>query len=148
MSIGRGSWLMGGLALIVMVACSGSEADEVGGWPKDEMLCEAGFSRPEGFRQREAFEDPYEDHVGIRLGFVDDAGRELHYFAGIPGEFGEGLLEAGPDEFRTSDLDAVQARWVEPISVEAFAHRVWSPPPASQGYTSGYGLVQSFLSVS
>lgn len=55
------------------------------------------------------------------------------------GEFGEGLLEAGPDEFRTSDLDAVQARWVEPISVEAFAHRVWSPPPASQGYLTLLG---------
>ena len=103
MSIGRGSWLMGGLAIIAMVACSGSEADEVSGWPKDEMLCEAGFSRPEGFRQREAFEDPYEDHVGIRLGFVDDAGRELHYFAGIPGEFGEGLPVVGRVE-AASDL--------------------------------------------
>jgi hypothetical protein len=55
------------------------------------MVCEPGFGTPAGFRATESFQDPYGDHVGIRLGFVDDEGRELHYFAGIPGEFGEGL---------------------------------------------------------
>ena len=50
------------------------------------------------------------------------------------GEFGEGLLAAGPEEFVPFDLDQNQARWVEPISVDAFGHRIWSPPPASQGY--------------
>ena len=53
--------------------------------------CEPGFSTPEGFRPTESFEYPYVDHVGIRLGFRSEDGRELHYFAGIPGEFGEGL---------------------------------------------------------
>ena len=62
----------------------------------DEALtCEAGFSTPPGFHATESLEDPYADHVGIRLGFADDDGRELHYFAGIPGEFGEGLPAAG-----------------------------------------------------
>ena len=55
------------------------------------------------------------------------------------GEFGEGLLTAGPDEFVASDLDMAQARWVEPISVDAFGHRIWSPPPTSQGYLSLLG---------
>jgi gamma-glutamyltranspeptidase/glutathione hydrolase len=55
------------------------------------------------------------------------------------GEFGEGLLAAGPDEFTAVDLDAVQARWVEPISVDAFGHTIWSPPPTSQGYLTLLG---------
>lgn len=50
------------------------------------------------------------------------------------GEFGEGLLAVGPDEFEAADLDVVQARWVDPISVDAFGHTIWSVPPTSQGY--------------
>lgn len=50
------------------------------------------------------------------------------------GEFGEGLLAAGPDEFRPSDLETVQSRWVDPIAVRAFGHDIWSVPPTSQGY--------------
>ena len=51
-------------------------------------------------------------------------GREGFY----GGEFGEGLLAAGPDEFVPADLDEGQARWVDPISVEAFGHRIWTSP--------------------
>lgn len=50
------------------------------------------------------------------------------------GEFAAGLLEVGPDEFEPSDLEVDQARWVDPISVEAFGHTLWSVPPTSQGY--------------
>lgn len=50
------------------------------------------------------------------------------------GEFGEGLLTVGPDEFVAADLEVDQARWVDPISVEAFDHTIWSVPPTSQGY--------------
>lgn len=57
-------------------------------------------------------------------------GREGFY----GGEFGEGLLAVGPDEFATADLDVDQARWVAPISVDAFGHTIWSVPPTSQGY--------------
>ncbi|MEM9204575.1 MAG: gamma-glutamyltransferase [Actinomycetota bacterium] len=50
------------------------------------------------------------------------------------GEFGEGLLAAGPDEYGPADLEIDQARWVDPISVRAFGHDIWSVPPTSQGY--------------
>jgi len=46
---------------------------------------------PAGFRSIQTFEDPSADRVGVRLSFRDDQGRELHVFAGIRGEFGEGL---------------------------------------------------------
>lgn len=77
-------------AALVVAACA-PDGDEAGGIDDAVETCEPGFSTPEGFRPTESFEDPYADHVGIRLGFVSDDGRELHYFAGIPGEFGEGL---------------------------------------------------------
>ena len=44
------------------------------------------------------------------------------------------MLAAGPDEFRPSDLETVQSRWVDPIAVRAFGHDIWSVPPTSQGY--------------
>ena len=72
---------------MLAVACGGGADPHDDGVP----TCEPGFTTPQGFRATERFEDPYADHVGIRLGFVSDEGRELHYFAGIPGEFGEGL---------------------------------------------------------
>lgn len=50
------------------------------------------------------------------------------------GEFGDGLLQVGAGEFTESDLADDQARWVEPIAVEAWGHKIWSPPPTSQGY--------------
>lgn len=55
------------------------------------------------------------------------------------GEFGEGLLAAGPAEFVASDLEVAQARWVEPVSIDAFGHTIWSPPPTSQGYLTLLG---------
>ena len=85
---------LGVVLVIVATACSGSDP---GSPPahEDRPRCELGFSPPDGFRPTEESEDPYEDHVGVRAGFADDLGRELHYFAGIPGEFGEGLPVAG-----------------------------------------------------
>ncbi len=79
-------------------ACGGSSG--VHDDPDEEGVptCEPGFATPEGFHRTETFEDPYVDHVGIRLGFATDDGRELHAFVGIPGEFGEGLPVAGSIE--------------------------------------------------
>ena len=57
--------------------------------------CETGFTPPEGFHPTERFTELYSDHLGVRQGYRDDLGRELHVFAGIPGEFGEGLPPAG-----------------------------------------------------
>lgn len=59
--------------------------------PEETVTCDPGFSEIAGFDQRKRSEDPYVDHVGIRLDFEDADHREIHYFAGIPGEFGEGL---------------------------------------------------------
>lgn len=57
-------------------------------------------------------------------------GREGFY----GGEFDDGLLAAGPAEFTARDLETTQARWVDPISIDAFGHRLWTTPPPSQGY--------------
>jgi len=84
----RSAALVAAGALLV-AGCGGASDDH--GLDDTPVVCEPGFGTPEGFRATESLQDPYEDHVGIRLGFVDDAGREIHYFAGIPGEFGEGL---------------------------------------------------------
>ncbi len=59
-----------------------------------------------------------------------DHGRDGFY----GGEFGEGLLEVGAGEYNAGDLAVNQARWVEPLMVEAWGYRIWSPPPTSQGY--------------
>lgn len=83
---------LSGCLLVGVLAASCSGASVAGGEQHEvPEACEPGFSSPEGFRPTESFEDPYVDHVGIRLGFASQDGRELHYFAGIPGEFGEGL---------------------------------------------------------
>jgi hypothetical protein len=82
-----------GLALLAS-ACSGEGAAEPSrsaGRPR----CDVGFAVPAGFQRFESFSEPYADHLGVRLGFRDQAGRELHVFSGIPGEFGEGLPPAG-----------------------------------------------------
>lgn len=50
------------------------------------------------------------------------------------GEFGRGLLELGAGEYTEQDLAEANGEWVEPWSVEAFGHRIWSMPPVSQGY--------------
>ncbi len=63
---------------------------------------------------------------------VASGGRSAFY----EGEFGEGLIGLGGGEYTEEDLARVQARWVEPLSVEAWGHRVWTTPPASQGYLS------------
>jgi hypothetical protein len=81
---------------IVAGACAPSNAAHTEGEGEDRIpTCEAGFTTPSGFRATGTLEDPYDDHVGIRLDLADDARRELHYFAGIPGEFGEGLPSVG-----------------------------------------------------
>lgn len=59
------------------------------------ITCAPVFEAPTGFEPLETFEETYPDHVGVRLGYRDEQRRELHAFAGIPGEFGEGLPDAG-----------------------------------------------------
>ena len=53
--------------------------------------CSPPIEAPAGFELVESLEDPYSDHVGVRVSLRDADGDELHLFSGIPGEFGEGL---------------------------------------------------------
>ena len=84
-------------SVLTLVACGGGAATQTSP-TADRTACEVRFVTPEGFERTETFEEPYPDRVGVRLGWVDDEGRELHAFAGIPGEFGEGLPDAGTVE--------------------------------------------------
>ncbi len=87
------------LAVVVSAACSGGGPTR--GRPEGPARCEAAFEAPPGFRVVGSLEDPYPDRVGIRVGLASTDGREIHYFAGIPGEFGEGLPVAGSVEAAT-----------------------------------------------
>ncbi|HCB34594.1 MAG TPA: gamma-glutamyltranspeptidase [Acidimicrobiaceae bacterium] len=68
--------------------------------------------------------------VAQALRAVRDGGRRAFY----EGEFGEDLLELGRGEYAESDLATPLADWVEPLSAQAWGHRVWTVPPSSQGY--------------
>lgn len=105
----RGSFLL--VALVVAAACSGSRMEE----EPEPVGCEPDFAAPLGFEPLQPFEEEYPDHTGLRLGFRHDDGRELHFFSGIPGEFGEGLPAAGPVELtrdRTGFLVGRDEVWV------------------------------------
>jgi hypothetical protein len=80
------------IAVTATVACGRGAVREPDTTPSEETpSCEPGFSGIDGFEQTKRSEDPYVDHVGIRLDLEDPDHRQIHYFAGIPGEFGEGL---------------------------------------------------------
>ena len=57
------------------------------------------------------------------------------------GAFGRGLVDLGAGWFAPEDLALPSARWVDPLSVEAFGHRLWTVPPPSQGYLALAGAV-------
>lgn len=96
MRLGGGARVAICVLLLTAAACgenagqtraSVSESDE-------PATCEPGFSEIAGFEQTKSYEEPSADHVGIRLDFEDGDHRQIHYFAGIAGEFGEGLPAA------------------------------------------------------
>ena len=84
--------------------------------PDDPLVvCGVRFAAPAGFDPLEAFEEEYPDHIGVRLGFRDERGREFHVFAGIPGEFGEGLPAAGSLQLTEGRVGSLAGRarvWV------------------------------------
>lgn len=86
------------MGLLISGCVLGTDAARDAGARDERRVCELGFGVPAGFEVAESFREAYPDHVGIRLGLVSDDGRELHVFAGIPGEFGEGLPVAGSVE--------------------------------------------------
>ena len=68
--------------------------------------------------------------VARALADIASGGREAWY----GGEFGSALVEMGRGQYRTEDLAASQAEWVEPLGMEAWGHTLWTVPPNSQGY--------------
>jgi hypothetical protein len=82
-------------SILTLAACAGGAASPPEAGPTGPPVCDARFAPPAGFEPTETFKEEYPDRVGVRLGFADGDGRELHAFAGIPGEFGEGLPDAG-----------------------------------------------------
>ena len=55
------------------------------------------------------------------------------------GEFGRGLIAMGGGLFTELDLERQNAEWVEPVSVQAWGHLLWTAPPNSQGYLTLLG---------
>ena len=80
--------------VLTLVACGGGAATPTMQTAQPNV-CEVNFVSPQGFERTDTFEERYPDRIGLRVGFRDESGRELHAFAGIPGEFGEGLPTAG-----------------------------------------------------
>jgi hypothetical protein len=85
------------LVVLIAVAAAGGACHHSAGPPAPvaPSRCDVGLSIPDGFRVTGSMRDPHPDHVGVRIDLRADDGRELHYFAGIPGEFGEGLPDRG-----------------------------------------------------
>jgi hypothetical protein len=103
------------LASVILAACRAGSTGHASGPTGQVRECEVVVQAPAGFRALETFREEYPDHVGVRLGFRDQQGRELHVFAGIPGEFGEGLTAAGDVELapgRTGLLTGSERVWV------------------------------------
>src|SRR5262245_54240114 len=70
--------------------------------------------------------------LAVALEAIGRDGRSAWY----DGAFGAGLIDLGRGEFTVDDLARSQADWVEPISVRAWGHDVWTVPPNSQGYVT------------
>lgn len=64
------------------------------------------------------------------LASIGELGRRGFY----EGEFGTALVELGNGLFTEDDLRADQAAWTTPLSLDVWGHRLWTPPPPSQGY--------------
>lgn len=100
------------LLLVALAGCGASGPDATA---DDRPVCEVRFAAPSGFAPLEPFEEPYPDHVGVRLGFRDDERREFHVLVGIPGEFAEGLSVVGDlalSEGRTGVLVGRDDVWI------------------------------------
>ncbi len=104
-----------GMALALCLALAGCAGSTPGSSTENLPVCDVRFAAPSGFAPIETFEDPYPDHVGVRLGFRDEDGRQFHVLGGILGEIGEGLPAAGDlrlTESRTGELVGRDEVWV------------------------------------
>ncbi|THV21229.1 gamma-glutamyltransferase family protein [Glycomyces paridis] len=106
-----------------------------GGWPATAMLAKAGaivegVEGAEDLVGLEAGSTVTRERTAAALRATAEQGRDGFYL----GDFGQGLVELGKGLFTEADLAASHADWEEPLSVEAFGHRVWAAAPNSQGY--------------
>lgn len=85
-------------SVLTLVACAGGGGSPPGAGNGGPPVCDAPLAPPAGFASTETFKEEYPDRVGVRLGYADEDDRELHAFAGIAGEFGEGLPDEGSVE--------------------------------------------------
>ena len=61
---------------------------------------------------------------------IAKSGRDAFY----AGEFADGLIKIGGGIYSSADLANTKATWDQPISTEAYGHRIWSIGAPSQGY--------------
>jgi hypothetical protein len=107
--------MIGRVAFVLCLALAGCAGRVAQPSTDDLPMCDVRFAAPTGFAPIETFEDPYPDHVGVRLGFQDPEGRQFHVLSGIPGEIGEGLPAAGSvalSEGRSGELVGRDEVWV------------------------------------
>jgi hypothetical protein len=100
------------VAIVLGVGCRrGDEAPA----HADPRRCDPGLAVPDGFEVSGGLEDRAPDHVGVRIDLSAPDGRELHFFSGIPGDFGEGLADRGEVELAdgsTGRLSGGGTTWV------------------------------------
>lgn len=102
--------------------------------PPAPPRCDVPLTVPDGFQAVGGLEDPHADRVGVRIDLADDEGRELHYFSGIHGEFGEGLADRGEVALR----DGGRARLVGGDGTWVLA---WvTPAPCTPTVVLGNGM--------
>jgi hypothetical protein len=135
------------LVLLLVATATGCTIGGADDPERSPVVCSVRFAAPSGFAPLESLEQDQPDHVGVRLDFRDPEGRELHVFAGIPGEFGEGLPAAGRLELTEGRTGLVAGRgevWVvtweeddlcDPRSVLAsgFSRRAFSAALSEMG---------------
>jgi hypothetical protein len=85
---------------LAAAGCTGGDGGGDDGPNPSSHRCYVPLVVPEGFEVTGGIEDPQRHHIGVRIDLADDRGAELHYFSGIPGEFGEGLPAHGQIELR------------------------------------------------
>ncbi|MGH1506149.1 MAG: gamma-glutamyltransferase family protein [Acidimicrobiales bacterium] len=104
--------------------------ERIAGTPGNDDYFPDGWPAVEGQRVRRPL-------VADALEAIAADGRDAWY----QGPFGDGLLALAPGWFTPGDLDVSQAEWVDPLVADAWGHRLWTPPPNSQGYLSLAGAL-------
>lgn len=129
-----------------------SLADRFGSLPMATVLepaisyASGGFEVPDHLAKASAIVDGIQgadDYQGLQAGQymrrpavarvlhdIVDGGRDAFYL----GRFGTALVAFGNGEFDRQDLEQTHGAWVEPLSLDAWGHRLWTVPPNSQGY--------------